>query len=225
VSAVAQLPLDLGHRPALGGADFLVAPANAAAVAWLDRWPDWGAPALVLTGAPGSGKTHLGHVFRLRTGAVSIPARELAVANLPDLLGAANAAILDDAEAAEEQAFLHLYNLLAERQGHLLVLAREAPALWPIVLADLRSRLLAAPLVRLEPPDDALLAALLVKLFADRQLAVGAEVVAYLVPRIERSFAAAECVVAALDRAALAAKRAVTVPLVRAVLSGSAAGG
>ena len=225
MSAVAQLPLDLGHRPALGGADFLVAPANAAAVAWLDRWPDWGAPALVLTGPPGSGKTHLGHVFRLRTGAVSIPACELGVANLPDLLGAANAAILDDAEAAEEKALLHLYNLLAERQGHLLILAREAPALWPIVLADLRSRLLAAPLVRLEPPDDALLAALLVKLFADRQLAVGAEVVAYLVPRIERSFAAAERVVAALDRAALAAKRAVTVPLVRAVLRGSVAGG
>ena len=39
-----QLPLDLGHRPALGREDFLVAPSNQGAVAWIDRWPDWPGP-------------------------------------------------------------------------------------------------------------------------------------------------------------------------------------
>ena len=218
-----QLPLDLPHRPALGGADFLVAPSNAAAVAWLDRWPRWDAPALVLVGPPGSGKTHLGHVFMARSGAVAIAAAELTVPNLPDRLGAARAALLDGAEAADERAFLHLYNLLAGRGGHLLALARAAPARWPIALPDLRSRLIAAPTAALLAPDDALLAALLMKLFADRQLAVGEEVVAYLLPRIERSFAAAQQAVAALDRAALAARRRITVPLARAVLGGPAA--
>ena len=213
-----QLPLDLGHRPALGGADFLVAPPNREAVAWLDRWPDWPAPALVLTGPAGSGKTHLAHVFAARAGAVLIAPGALTVARLPDLLGAARAAALDDAAGAEEQAFLHLYNMLAERGGHLLVLAREPPARWGIVLADLRSRLLAVPVARLLPPDDALLSAVLVKLFADRQLQVGEEVVVYLLARLERSFDAARRAVAALDRAALAAQRRVTVPLVRGVL-------
>jgi DnaA regulatory inactivator Hda len=217
-----QLPLDLGHRPALGVADFLVAPPNQEAVAWLDRWPDWPAPALVLAGPAGSGKTHLAHVFAARAGAVQIAAAALVVARVPDLLGGAPAAALDDAERAEEEAFLHLYNVLAERGGHLVVLAREPPARWGIRLADLRSRLLAAPVARLLPPDDALLSAVLVKLFADRQLQVGEAVIAYLLARIERSFAAAQAAVAALDRAALAAQRRVTVPLVRAVLGDGA---
>lgn len=223
MTGIAQLPLDLGHRPALGGADFLVAPSNAAAVAWLDRWPDWPGPALVLAGPAGSGKTHLAQVFATRSGAVRLGAADVTVTDLPDRLGAAQVAVLDRAEAAEAEAFLHLYNMLAERGGHLLVVARQPPARWDIALADLRSRLLAAPVASIAAPDDALLSAVLVKLFADRQIQVGAEVVPYLLARLERSFAAAQQVVAALDQAALAAHRRVTVPLVRAVL-GEAAG-
>ena len=216
---MAQLPLDLAHRPALGRDDFLVAPANAEAVAWLDRWPDWPAPALVLTGPAGSGKTHLAQVFAARSGAVVLLPENLAAARLPELVGRAPAAIVEEAAHAPEAALFHLYNLLAERGGHLLLPAREPPARWGIALADLRSRLLAAPVAALQPPDDILLAAILVKLFADRQLAVGAEVLAYLVPRLERSFDAAARIVAALDRAALAAHRPVTVPLAREVLA------
>jgi len=214
---MAQLPLDLAHRPALGRDDFLVAPANEAAVAWLDRWPNWPAPALVLTGPAGSGKTHLAQVFAARSGALAL--EDLLAAPLPDLVGAARAVILENAMAAPEETLLHLYNLLAERGGHLLLPAREPPARWGIALPDLRSRLLAAPVAALQPPDDSLLAAVLVKLFADRQLPVGAEVLAYLVPRLERSFDAAARIVAALDRAALAAHRPVTVPLAREVLA------
>lgn len=218
-----QLPLDLPHRPALGGGDFLVAPCNAEAVAWLDRWPDWPAPALALHGPGGCGKTHLGHVWQVRSGAIFIDAPELAVDRLPMLVSASGAVILDGAERAEERALLHLYNLVAERGGHVLLIANEPPARWATALADLRSRLLAAPAVAVAAPDEALLGALLVKLFADRQLAVGADVIAYLLPRLERSFEAARQAVARLDAAALAAHRRITVPLVRQVLAGDAA--
>jgi chromosomal replication initiation ATPase DnaA len=216
---MSQLPLDLPHRPALGRDDFLVAPANEAAVAWLDRWPDWAAPALALVGPSGSGKTHLAQVFAARSGARFLAAERLGDAPVQDLLGVATAVIVEEASRAPEEALLHLYNVLAERRGNLLLPAREPPARWGIVLADLRSRLLAAPVASLQPPDDQLLAAVLVKLFTDRQLAVGAEVLAYLVPRLERSFAAASAIVAALDRASFAAHRPVTVPLAREVLA------
>jgi chromosomal replication initiation ATPase DnaA len=111
-----------------------------------------------------------------------------------------------------------LFNLLREGGGHLLLTGRSPPARWPLALADLRSRLAALPVVALAPPDDAGLAAVIVKLFADRQLRVEPDVVRFLVERLDRSFAAAAAAVAALDRAALAHGRAVTVPLVRAVL-------
>ncbi|MGH6968043.1 MAG: HdaA/DnaA family protein, partial [Stellaceae bacterium] len=212
---MAQLPLDLGHLPALGREDFLVAPSNEAAVKWLERWPDWSQPALALHGPPGSGKTHLAQVFAARVRAAGaaiafIDPAALRVEAVPARVGAARAIVIDDAAPAPEQALLHLYNLIAERRGHLLIAASEPPARWPIALADLRSRLLAAPAVALNAPDDALLGAVLVKLFADRQVAVAADVIAYLVTRIERSFAAAREAVAALDAAALAERRPIT---------------
>ncbi len=226
MTGTAQLPLELALRPALGREDFLVAPSNEVAVAWIDRWPDWPGPALALYGPPGCGKTHLCQVWRAASGAVEIDAGRLARAEPPELLGAARACVLDDAETllggegANAERLLHLFNSVVERGGQLLLTARAAPARWPCGLADLASRLAAAPAVRLEAPDDALMEALLVKLFADRQLAVGEELVRYLLARMERSFAAARALVAALDRASLAERRALTVPLARRVLEG-----
>jgi DnaA regulatory inactivator Hda len=219
-----QLPLHLGHRPAMGAGDFLVAPSNEAAVAWLDRWPNWSAPALVIWGPTGCGKTHLAQVWRARTQAPRVIPADLDVPTLPDLLSHARAVVIDDADTAAgdpktERALFHLYNLARETGGHLLLTAATAPAQWSIALPDLRSRLLAAPAVAVGPPDDALLAAILVKLFADRQVRVGADVVEFLVTHIERSFDAARRLVADLDAAALAARRRITVPLARSVLA------
>ncbi|MGE0256088.1 MAG: DNA replication protein [Alphaproteobacteria bacterium] len=223
-----QLALDLAHRPAFGREDFLVAPCNAAAVAWIDRWPDWPAPGLALWGAPASGKSHLAAVWRARAAAACTDPAALAGQLPADIARADGAILLDGLDAALAgsgpaagplaEAVLHLYNHLAAGGGHLLVTGETPPARWPVALADLRSRLVALPAVGIDRPDDATLAAVLVKLFADRQLRVAEEVVAMLVARIERSFAAAAAAVDALDRAALAGGRAVTPALVREVL-------
>jgi chromosomal replication initiation ATPase DnaA len=196
-----QLTLDLGHRPSLGREDFLVALCNQDAVAWVDRWPDWPGPALVIHGPAGCGKTHLAQVWRQRSGAME-------------------SSVFEDADRRDDDvALFHLFNRHAEEGWHLLLTARTPPARWPGRLPDLVSRLAASPTVAIGPPDDTLITQVLVKLFADRQLDIGAGVVPYLVTHMERSFAAARRLVAATDIAALAAKRAVTVPLVRGVLA------
>jgi chromosomal replication initiation ATPase DnaA len=209
---MAQLVLDLGHRPALGRESFLVAPSNEAAVAWLDRWPDWPAPGLVVYGPPGCGKSHLIEAWRARSGA--------STERDPERLGRsrARALALDDSERIAEHDLLYLYNIIGEAQGHVLMTAQRPPVLWGVRLADLRSRLLAAPSAAIGAPDDALLGAVMVKLFADRQLHVTREVIDWLLRRIERSFAGARDAVDRLDAAALALKRPVTVPLARDVL-------
>ena len=212
-----QLTLDLGHRPAIGLDDFLVAPSNAAAVAWLDRWPDWPNGALAIHGPAGSGKSHCVQVWRTSTEAVVVAAGALSLERVPELAGRP-VAVEDCDRGFEARALLHLHNLQKETGGHLLVTARTAPARWGVGLADLDSRLRALASVAIGAPDDALLEAVVVKLLADRQLRVGPEVVRFVVARMARSFAAAAEIVAALDRASLAAKRRVTVPLAAAVL-------
>jgi DnaA regulatory inactivator Hda len=223
VSDPTQLPLDLGSRPSLAGEDFLVVPGNQQAVAWLDRWPDWPSPALVVYGPAGCGKTHLASVFMARTDARNIPLDRLTGEDPPRLLADTAAVVVEDIDRchgrAGEEALLHLYNIAAETGRHLLLTARKPPSLWDLSLADLRSRLATAVTVAIAPPDDTLMAALLVKLFADRQLRVDADVVTFMLSRMERSFDAARQAVAAIDAAALEQHRNVTVPFVRLVMA------
>jgi chromosomal replication initiation ATPase DnaA len=216
------LALDLGARTAYGLEDFLVAESNRAAVAWVDAWPDWPGGALALTGPAGSGKTHLAQMWRARSNARPIDPASLATRPPPELIGDAPALLLDGLAApVPERPLLHLLNHLAEQRRHLLIVAREPPARWAIALPDLGSRLAALPAVAIGAPDDALLGAVIVKLFHDRQLAVPTEVVDYLLARMERSLSAAQNLVAALDRAALAGRRPLTVVLARTVLTGT----
>jgi chromosomal replication initiation ATPase DnaA len=225
VSDRLQFTLEFEHRPALGGEDFLVADCNREAVGWLDRWPDWPAPALVLHGPAGCGKTHLAQVFMGRSGARPVAPAELLSLEPPALIGESRNCVIEDLDAAFstdlERPLFHLHNGLRDAGGNLLITARQAPSFWNIGLPDLRSRLLAAPAAAIGLPDDALLAAVVVKLFADRQLRVDADVVPFLVARIDRSFESARFWVAELDRAALAARRSITVPFVRRVLASS----
>ena len=215
-----QLAIDLPYTPALGRADFLVSDCNRAALAWIERWPDWPEPRLVLYGSRGCGKSHLARLWCGQSGGRLIGGAALArdEALLGD--GAAPPGIaLDDAEAAPEVALLHLYNSCAEAGIGLLVISRRAPTSWPMTLPDLASRLRALPTVGIDPPDDALLAAVLVKHFADRQLRVMPSVIGYLVPRMERSFAMAGALATRLDELALAADRKIGLPLARQALA------
>jgi len=219
-----QLPLALPHRPALDRQEFLVAPCNEAAVAWIDGWPAWPGPCLVLAGPKGSGKSHLAAVWRARSAATLILPDAL---EHPDLaLGDARAAVIEDASARiPQEGLLHLFNLVKERGGHLLLTAEEAPSRWGIALKDLSSRLQGSALAVIGPPDENLLSAVLVKQLADRQIMPSPEAISYLTARMERSFAAVQALAEALDRASLAQKRAVTLALARQVLDAMGSAG
>lgn len=217
-----QLPLELGHRPALGRDDFLVSDSNGEAVRWIDVWPDWPAPGLVIAGPQASGKSHLAQVWRARSGAIAVDRAALAEPGAPARLAAHRNVAIDDADQLrDERNLLHLYNLVAEAGGSLLLTAAEPPARWAVTLADLRSRLSALPVVEIRAPDDALIQAVLVKLFADRQLRVDPELVSYLASRLDRSLVVATNAVDILDRAALSAQRALTIPFARETLRGA----
>lgn len=218
-----QLSFDLPAKTALGREDFFVSPANAHAVAMVENWRDWPGRKLALIGPSGAGKTHLVHVWAALAGAQIVSAAALPRLDIPSL-AAGNVAVEDvpfiAGNAEAEVALFHLHNL-ALAEGHsLLMTAHLAPARWGLILPDLKSRMEGTAAVLVETPDDDLLAAVLMKLFSDRQLSPTPETIPYLTRRIDRSFDMARRVVTALDEAALDQGREINRKLAGEVLDG-----
>jgi chromosomal replication initiation ATPase DnaA len=218
-----QLTFDLPARPALGRDDFFVSPANTNAVATIDDWQNWPLGKLVLAGPRGAGKTHLAHVWAAEANAAVLSVTQFAGQDVAALVASNRHIAIEDIDqvagnADAEVALFHLHNLILGEGGRLLMTAVSAPTAWPITLPDLASRMQGTHVVALAAPDDPLLLAVLVKLFADRQLAVSPAVLTYLVSRMERSFQGAQSLVAALDIQALSEGRAVSQRLAAGVL-------
>jgi len=221
-----QLALALDHAERLTREDFLPGASNEAALAMIDRWPDWPSRTLAVIGPEGSGKSHLASIWADQSGARFLSARALQLADLPAQL-ATGALVLEDCapdqtgDELDERALFHLLNLVREDEGWLLLTARTPPAAWTVALPDLASRLRAMPSVSLTSPDDGLLRAVLVKQFSDRQLGVDEALIGYLLPRIGRTFADARAAVETLDREALQLGRPVNQALASELFRGA----
>ncbi|HRQ61176.1 MAG TPA: DnaA/Hda family protein [Alphaproteobacteria bacterium] len=220
-----QIALDLGGRSAHAREDFLIGRCNSDAVRWIDRWPEWPAPALIITGPAASGKTHLAAVWKDRSQSETIRPELLLSSSAEELAATGKNLVIDGidlwlGERKAEETLFHLYNIFKEEGRSFLLTMRMTPTQADFVIPDLASRLRAAPLAAIHPPDDMLLASVLIKLFSDRQLPVGNEVISYILPRMERSFSAARDIARVADQTALAARQRISVPLMRKVLAG-----
>ena len=219
-----QIPFDLGHRTAMGRDDFLIAPNNQDAVAWIDLWPDWPAPLLILYGPVASGKSHLAAVWGEKSNAACVHPTALNDESIRHIASAAKHVILEDADklignVEAEKGLFHLYNLFKEEKRSIMLTLVEPPVRRSFALPDLASRLRAAPAVAIREPDDILLGSILVKMFNDRQLRVGQDAISYIVSHMERSFEEARRIVHEADSRAMVEKRAVSVPLLRDILT------
>lgn len=215
-----QLPLAMPHQAAMSREDFLVGEGNREAMAFIDAWPDWPASVVLLIGPNGSGKTHLVNIWAAKSRASVISASDLSASD-PTLLVGTGAVAVEDADdpALDEKALFHLLNAARARGASVLITAHSVPATWGMTLPDLLSRLRAAQPAFLGPPDDELLEKVMVKLLADRQIAIDAGVLEYILLRMERSCAAACSLVDALDRESLARGRRITKAIAAEVLS------
>ena len=216
-----QLVFDLPTNTAFGRDDFFTCPTNSRAIDAIENWPNWPLNKLVLTGVEGSGKTHLATIWAELAQARILQATELTT-KMPEVLIATPVCIEDIPQIAgnpqAEAALFHLHNMAQETGTPLLMTGRGSINSWGITLPDLRSRLQGSNTVTLLPPGDFLLSAVLVKLFSDCQLRVEPGLIAYLLPRMERSFAAARQLVQALDHQALQDKRPIGVKMARLTL-------
>ncbi len=206
-----QLVLALDHAESFAREDFLAGPSNAAALALIERWPDWPDRVMALIGPEGAGKTHLASIWAQDSGARVLAAKLLPDIDLPAVF-ATGALVLEDLAFAglDERALFHLINFAREQAAFVLITSRSPLSTFPVAIRDLASRLRAVPAVALAPPDDTLLRSLIVKLAADRQLSIDEALVNYLANRIERSFAAVRAAVTRLDEEAMRQHRPVT---------------
>ena len=206
-----QLTLDFPHRPALGAEDFFVSKTNQAAVELIDQWPNWPALAVYLEGPKACGKSHLAHVWQGASSAAMLTADCLGRGQIA-LLTEGQALVIEDIDKGimDEHALFHLINLSKEQGFHILLTGAVPPGQIEITLPDLRSRVRALPVVRIEAPDETLLRPMLIKQFQDRQLEISPALIEYILPRMERSFSGLQRLVERLDQVALSSGRRIT---------------
>ena len=212
---IRQLRLPLQQETPQRASDLAISEANAAGVAALAAWPETPGAILALFGPAGCGKSHLAAAWVERTGAIALHGAEAALVDPLELEG--QFVLLDRAQDADDESLFHLINLTQSGGGALLLVSRDPPGAWATDLPDLRSRLNAIRTVGVEAPDDTVLAAMLKRAFATRNITPGEEVVDYLARRIDRSADAVERIVDQLD----AYHRPVTRVLARQVLGDS----
>ena len=189
------LPLDW---PAADDRDaFIVTSSNEAAVQRIEAFATWPVSTMILTGPRKSGRSLFGRIFANRS----------------------QARVIDDADSVAEADIFHAWNDAQERRRPLLVIADMLPGEWRITLPDLRSRLAATPAVTFGDPDDTLAGLLIARLLQRRGIVTGPGLIDYLVARTDRTYVSIVTLVDVLDAASLSAKRALTIPLARAVLN------
>ena len=214
-----QYVLDVSVRSSRGRPDFFVSKSNEEAIRWIDSWPQWPMHGLVVCGPHGSGKTHLGCLWRDQSNAIEVKASEVSkvletVRENDDVL----TCFVDDADMVNPEPLLHLYNHIYSKGGYLLFTAKKPPAVWQCALPDLISRLKSLPISEIGLPDDDLLKGILVKMFDDKQVSVNSDLITFIVTRMNRSYSAALEIVERLNEESLSKKRAITIPFVRDVL-------
>lgn len=207
-----QLILPLEPRNAMTRSDFIEAPGNARALAYLEAWPDWSHPVAVLHGPGASGKTHLARIWATRSQAVLADARTLREP-------VAGPAVVENCDGADTPGHEPALFAMLERGAPLLLTGRSAPSQWRVEMPDLTSRFRALIAFALGEPDETLLMALAVKLFADRQVVVPEAVVVRLVQGLERSPAAIHAFIARLDATALSRQKPINLQLVRELMA------
>lgn len=220
-----QLPLDLKSVPALGREDFFVSGCNQFAVHWVEAWPDlWKPfPALIIYGETGSGKTHLGEVWRNRAGANLLSVAEFISLSEDLILSMKKNVVIDGLELLvgdklQEAKLFHLYNHALQTGFSVLFLSRASPERLYFMVGDLASRLRACPNAEISAPDDELLMKVLGKRFHDQGFIVAEPALTYAVSRMERSWDAMDRLVNATITTATAEKRQITLPLLKGLV-------
>ena len=211
-----QLLLDFPRQTKFDAADFMPMSCNADALKAIETNLTNGTGGLYIYGPEGCGKSHLLHLAAGRLNVEVFTPDTLP--SDPTTLTCAVVDMVDEATPDQQEKLFHLYNHLMSGRG-LLILAGRHAADQLKGLPDLTSRLKTLQHIKMQLPDSPQLELLLVKFAADHRLQIDAAVVRYLLSRAERSPRKLEGLVAKLDEASLTEKRAVTIPLVKQVVS------
>ena len=165
--------------------EYIVSAANREAYDYVVMWPRWIDFATVLVGDRCSGKTYLSSIWQQKANAMAITLDNIEYYR--DFMHKYENFLIDDAHLLSdfEGEIMHVYNIIKEQKKNLLVTTVKGHV---FKLPDLRSRLLAVPNYHIVQPDDYLTAMLIIKAFAEHDIAINPRMLEYVSARVDREY-------------------------------------
>lgn len=223
-ATVTQIPLDLDFRPAYSRDDLFVGESNREAIAMIDLWPNWSAPALTIYGEEGSGKRHLASVWRQQSNALEFTAQEFATFDIAPIIENPQNLVIHQlhllvGDKEQEEKLFHLYNkFFLNKENFMLLTSRVAPARLQFLTRDILTRLTSCPNVHIDLPSEDLIGHIIGKQLYDHGMAIAPDLLNYATSLIGRSWRLTKLFVQSLHQYNLTHKKPITQKLIREIL-------
>ena len=207
-----QQTLPLKLLPSYGRHDFIVGESNLEAVKWVDNFSKSKVNGLVIIGPIASGKSHLISTLKNKykiLEAEEINEEKINILELKDL-------IIENIEKIENHYFfLHVINIVKEKNFKVLLTSRLPIKELNIKLEDLKSRLLAYSHSKILLPTDDVLRGIIIKISKDKGLLLSDTVINYILSHVERSYSIINSFINELDQLSLIRKKKITIPFIK----------
>jgi len=213
-----QLLLDFDLKKNFNDHDYYVSNSNYFAFNLIDKWPKWEKKILNLYGEKFSGKTHLANIFKSKSKALFVNENELND-ELFKKIKLYESVIIDDfSNNIDENLIYSIFNLIDQDSKYLLINSNLPLNEINFKLPDLTSRSKNLLVAKINPPDDDLIFAIILKNFSDRQIKLEKKIIEFIINRIDRSYSKISEFIYKIDELSLKKKKPINLKTIKEIL-------
>ena len=213
-----QLLLDFDIKTNFNDHDYYVSVSNYFAFNLIDKWPKWEKKIINISGEKFSGKTHLANIFKSKASALFLNENQINDEIFKKIKLYESIIIDGFSNTFDEKLIYSILNLVDQDSKYLLINSETPLGEINFKLPDLASRSKNVLHAKIDPPDDDLIFAIILKNFSDRQIKLEKKIIEFIINRIDRSYGKISEFIYKIDELSLKKKKPINLKTIKEIL-------